>query len=1198
METKHEKLPEKYELISHISSGAFGKVVAVKDRTRRVELALKVLKTFSKRKVKVFKREFARLSLLNHPNLVRVYDYGLLRDGKPYFTMELIHGKDLRSFLKERKNLKYLPDIISQCLSALNYLHSKGVLHGDIKPKNVMVTTANEVKLLDFGLMVRKGMKRKRISGTPGYIAPETIREGIYTESSDLYALGVSLLESIIGRKEFEYKKLAVRLSGAGLENTSNLTSFILSLCSPDSELRPEDTNQAILSFEISSAIKARGEWIDFDRIFVGRRKELRYAEKFLMGKNRKRLLLIKGVVGSGKRSLAREIKKKAQVNGFVTVEFNGRDYVSSPLRNIFESIAHNLEKKESKIFKRKLETIYKAFEQDINDIETKRISRNYLTDLYINLSKLLIKYAARNPVVIFLNDIESFEEDFLRFVVQLEQVLLVEKDNTVLIVCTLNEDKKTKSMEQLNIIESHELSKSLNLGPLTVYELMELVEEVFGRNIFLPSEMELIYKRTRGLPLLVVELLKQLISKGLIVNDNGIWNRKGEIYSNIEALSSIDEIFLNEWNNLNRKEKFVLRTIALYESRLKIDDLAKITCLNSQLISKLINSGILLVRKRYVEIINPLIKDAIIKRTSWKTKKAINFRIASFLESLRKIDIVEIARYYIESNSVNLAYKYGLEAAKILIFRNELYLAYNYLLKLKKVLKVRNENKKLIDVLLPLTELEKLFGSIEVVINDYEFIVRTSRDKRIVANALLQLAILTYEQKGDRKKHYKLLKKAYDLATLIKDKRLISLSLVRLANYMEGADKEKSLIKALNISRTADIDTYSEVVRKLLSYYDSSGKVSLAERYLSEALTVVQKVSYATKLSIYKSIWVYKFYISDYDFIIKYIGNIYKSKVDFLSFTEKDQLARMNAGVYYILGKYSKMIFYLNEAIEILKMQRLYYNLTTAKYNLLLAYRELADYPKCLEILKEIEIIKKEGRIKSYYSPNIMVESKVYSLLGRYFKKKYIKLIRSNKHIILKEKNPLSLGHYYLTLSDNNYFNLHIKRSLNQIENAVSKFRKVRSRDDTCEALLKKSIILCELGQPKKARLYIKQAWNIYEQIHCEYLLPQLLLAKGMVERLNGKDEAIETLREALKVSKKQLTREQTWQIQREMALYYKDKRQFKRALKYYKDAVETIKQITESIPTEEIKLSYLEVPFRKRVFDEIKELKKLIVK
>ena len=63
-------------------------------------------------------------------------------------------------------------------------------------------------------------------------------------------------------------------------------------------------------------------------------------------------------------------------------------------------------------------------------------------------------------------------------------------------------------------------------------------------------------------------------------------------------------------------------------------------------------------------------------------------------------------------------------------------------------------------------------------------------------------------------------------------------------------------------------------------------------------------------------------------------------------------------------------------------------------------------------------------------------------------------------------------------------------------------------------------------------------------------------------------------------------------------MALYYRDKGQFKRALKYYKDAVETIKQITESIPTEEIKISYLEVPFRKRVFDEIKELKKLIVK
>jgi hypothetical protein len=105
--------------------------------------------------------------------------------------------------------------------------------------------------------------------------------------------------------------------------------------------------------------------------------------------------------------------------------------------------------------------------------------------------------------------------------------------------------------------------------------------------------------------------------------------------------------------------------------------------------------------------------------------------------------------------------------------------------------------------------------------------------------------------------------------------------------------------------------------------------------------------------------------------------------------------------------------------------------------------------------------------------------------------------------------------------------------------------------------------------------------------------LKPLLMLAKATLARLEHSNDARKLLADALRTSKKMGTREITWQIQRESALYHKDEGEPHKALAYYRDAIETIKQITETIDEEELRLSYLEVPFRRRVFNEIRDLK-----
>jgi len=1203
MSVDQSTLPERYRFVRFLSAGAFGEVVVVRDRFRGAELALKVLKTFSKKRARKLNVEFKNLSNLNHPNLIRVYDYGLLPDGKPYFTMELIEGEDLRSYLRIRNNIKHLPEIIYQSLQALKYLHSRDILHGDIKPENVMVMRRGEVKFLDFGLVVKKGQRRVRVSGTPGYIAPEVLKFGVYTESSDLYALGVTFVESVLDKRIGDdmdklYEELLSELSGAGLSNASSLSSFILSLCSRDREERPGSTEQAVLAFEASAALRPKVREADFSGIFVGRKRELRLAENFLKRKLNKAVLIVEGAIGSGKKALARQITRIAQTEGFITIELDGTEHISSPTKRLFEQLALSLEEKKSRRLERRVDEVYEAFTQHVGTCTTGEMIKSYhVVDLNINLSRIIEKYSKQTPVLLILKNVESFEGDFLSFIAQLEQVLYVDKTSSVLTICTLNSDKRSKFSEQLKSIREHELTELLELEPFSLKEVREFIDEVFSEGLLLKKEVELIYERTDGLPLLVTELAGQLVAKGLVVYEDGLWKRKGEIYSGIKIFSSADEALVEWWKSLQKNEKRLLRIIAFYDSKFRLDDVVKLTMGSADLIGNLVSSGILTVKNQYVEFVSPLFKETVIRKTGTRTKRKINYLIASYLNSIERKDIVRIARYFIESGSTDEAYRVGMEAARYLIRRNEFYLAYEYLSKLKGLLNRVKKREELVDVLMLLAERESIFDKPEEAIRDYEYIVRVSKNKRIVASALMNLGMLIKYLKGDLTSYFLILKKAYRLAKKIKDERLMALSLVRKLDTMKESEKKKVFTKALRIARKTDPDTYSIVLRNALYYYGHSGKIKLAEKYFSEAVSIIDSLSYTEKINMYNVIWDYKFYSADYEFIVNYFGRLYKRVQNSSSFEEKLRISIMIGGLYYVTASYEKMISALKTALEITKVQKSYYDLMMVQYNLLIAYKKLANYGKCLQIASDMEKIKKEGKVKHFYAPNLTVESNLYSMLGDIYKDKYKRSMLRARKTISKLSNNIIKAQYYHTLYKNNFYNLNLSRALRNIDKASSIFKKVNSRDDLCETFLEKSIILCELGEYKKARRYIKQAFDIYNEIHCEYLKPQLLLARGMGERMKGKAEAIETLREALKVSRKQLTREQTWQIQREMALYYRDKGQYRRALKYYKDAVETIKQITESIPTEEIKISYLEVPFRKRVFEEIKELKKQLV-
>jgi serine/threonine protein kinase len=165
------------------------------------------------RMVERFRTEARAASALNHPNCVRVYDFGETQDGRPYMVMELLKGEDLESLLDRGREppMARVLDIVLQVLSALEEAHAMGIVHRDLKPANVVVLPQRGggelVKVVDFGLAklrTSESSGQGMVLGTPEYIAPEQAMAKGTDARTDLYACGIMLYEMIAGRRPFE----------------------------------------------------------------------------------------------------------------------------------------------------------------------------------------------------------------------------------------------------------------------------------------------------------------------------------------------------------------------------------------------------------------------------------------------------------------------------------------------------------------------------------------------------------------------------------------------------------------------------------------------------------------------------------------------------------------------------------------------------------------------------------------------------------------------------------------------------------------------------------------------------------------------------------------------------------------------------------------------------------------------------------
>ena len=317
-----QRFAGRYQEIRKLGRGGMGEVSLVLDLASGTQCALKHLPgEVRPEQMRALRSEFEALTRLQHPSLVRVRDLGFTLEATPFLTMDYVPGLPANEAFA-RQDHAALFWFAARLARGLEVLHGAGIVHGDLKPANVLVLPAaardelpRDLRIVDFGLAVLRGGARAAFAGTPGFAAPELVAGLMPDVASDLYAFGALLHALITGEAPGAHRSDAALAATAGPDLAAleaariprALLLLVLRLLSVNPAERPSDAAevaQELESMHGAARTKLAGRLVA--ESIVGRDRELTRIS-LAATHDRARALIVTGPAGIGRSTLLRQ---------------------------------------------------------------------------------------------------------------------------------------------------------------------------------------------------------------------------------------------------------------------------------------------------------------------------------------------------------------------------------------------------------------------------------------------------------------------------------------------------------------------------------------------------------------------------------------------------------------------------------------------------------------------------------------------------------------------------------------------------------------------------------------------------------------------------------------------------------------------------------------------------------------------------